>query len=154
MLQTNRSLRYKIGARRALLAGLSLLLLVALPACGRKGPPVPPGTVEPAAVKDLRHEIDGNTLTLRWKVPRPSSERGAQPVARARIYRSKQAAAEGACDGCPLMFSLVKEIPHASVDMSYAETLETGFRYAFKVVLVDSGGAEGADSNVVRFTFE
>ena len=151
MLESNRGFHWKIAVRRALLAGASLLWLFPLSACGKKGPPVPPGYVEPAASSDLRYEIKGTSVVLRWTVTRPSAEGGVQRAASAKIYRSKETAADAACTDCPLMFSLVEAIPCESDEMTYTETLEPGRRYAFKVVLVDSSGRESADSNVVRF---
>src|SRR4029453_14018705 len=52
---------------RLLAAGSVVLLLTA---CGAKGPPKPPLSREPGAVRDLNVRQAGNAIDLRWSRPR------------------------------------------------------------------------------------
>jgi hypothetical protein len=139
--------------RDAMTAGMVFMLVWTAAACGKKGPPVPPGFAEPPAVGDLHYELDGNTLTLMWTIPEFQKSRKT-PIAGSKIYRSKQAAADTACETCPLMFSVIKKMPRESAEMTYREQLESGYQYAYKVVLYAPGGQEGDGSNVVRVRYE
>lgn len=71
------------GARAALVFVLAASLLTA--ACGRKGPPLPPRAVVPAAVRDLRAEPRGLGVRLSWT--RPSRNDDGSPLTDLREFR-------------------------------------------------------------------
>ena len=50
-----------------------------------------------------------------------------------------------------IFLSLVADIPFESAQMTYRETLENGFQYAYQVILLGPGGEEGEKSNIVEF---
>ena len=51
-----------------------LAALLALPACGRKGPPLPPIVYVPAAVGDYSVKRQGNEVVLQFKLPSANTD--------------------------------------------------------------------------------
>lgn len=122
-------------------------------ACGRKGPPIPPRYVAPPAVSDLQYQISGETVTLTWTI----SETGMKPtyaVSGSNVYRLKTPLDSDVCPECPLVFTFVKKYPLKSGTAQHRETLERGFRYTYKIVIIDEANKEGPDSNLVQFAIE
>jgi hypothetical protein len=137
--------------------GLGLILMTA---CGKKGPPVPPEIVPPPPVSDLKAKIDGNNLMLTWTGVHKAKNKTT--IKGYLVYRSKQATKSEFCEKCPILFEKEATVPvlnrakkdKAAVDLKYHETLDKGFRYIYKVVALTRTGELGADSNIVRFTYE
>jgi hypothetical protein len=76
------------------------------------------------------------------------------------IYRAKQSAVDAAGAHCPIYFlqigdALVRggvsENPEPSV--VFTQTIETGYRYIYKVKAYDDDGVAGKDSNLIDFTY-
>lgn len=64
-----------IRAPRLLAFGALLLLLSAIVAsCGKKGPPIVPGSVVPEAVADLEAAPHGRNVSLAWTKPRKNTD--------------------------------------------------------------------------------
>jgi hypothetical protein len=61
-----------------------LVAVLAAPACGKKGPPLPPLLRLPAAVSDLTARRIGRDVTLRFTVPAANTD-GSRPADLARI---------------------------------------------------------------------
>jgi hypothetical protein len=120
--------------------------------CGRKGPPVPPGYVAPAAVSDLKYQISADSVTLTWTIPE-AERKSTYAISGSNVYRLKTPLDSDACPECPLVFLFVNKNPAKSGIGQHRETLERGFRYTFKVVSIDEANKEGPDSNLVQFTF-
>jgi predicted small lipoprotein YifL len=139
--------------RYGVIGGLCLVLILGMTGCGRKGPPLPPQYEEPPIVGDLQYEIKDNTVALRWSAPALQKQK-ENTAAGARLYRSRTSLKETGCKNCPPVFLMIRSIPLQSGVMQYTERLEHGYRYTYKVVLYDSNHREGADSNIVRFTYE
>ena len=131
---------------------LPVVMICQYSGCGKKGPPVPPGYVEPTAVDDLRYQISGDTVTLVWTIPK-AEQKPTYDVAGTKVYRLKSPMESDACPDCPLVFSLVKKILSKSGKVQYRETLGKGFRYSYKVVVYDAADKESPDSNIIQFTF-
>ena len=139
--------------RYSMIAGMLFMLSMSVAACGKKGPPRPPGYLEPPAVADLRYQIIGDKLMLEWTVPE-SGEKRIYDIAGTKVYRFKTPAKNAACKDCPLTLSLVAKIPFKSPQMNYSEELEEGYQYAYQVVLYDKTGQEGEKSNIVDFRYK
>ena len=137
------------------LKGIILVITVGvlLAACGVKAPPVPPDYDPPPAVKDLGYtlEAEGSVL-LSWSLSGQERPKGAK-VQGARIYRSKDSLDNPACEDCPRIYTMVKDLPLEHGKMLYREPLQKGFRYYYKIVIYDEGDLESADSNVVSFDY-
>ena len=126
---------------------------ILLSGCGVKAPPVPPDYTPPPAVTNLGYtlESDGSVM-LSWGLSGPERDKGAK-VQGARIYRSKDSLDNPACENCPRIFSMVKDLPLEQGSMLYREPLQKGFRYFYKIVIYDEGNLESPDSNVVSFEY-
>lgn len=55
-----------------------ILALLALSACGRKGPLMPPEALVPAAVQDLKVQQSGDAFRITWSAP--GKEKGGRPL--------------------------------------------------------------------------
>lgn len=134
------------------LSGLFLLLSVGYFGCGVKGPPRPPGEPPVPAAADLAYQVTDQTITLNWRLPAPLSAKQSKNAVFG-LYRSRTALADPACDGCPLVFEKAATVAYVDSDtnrFSIDISLETGYRYVYKVRLETDRGA-GPDSNSVRF---
>lgn len=143
----------KILPRILVLLAVGFILL----SCGKKAPPRPPGREEaPAAVGQLSKTISGDTLSLTWGLV---ANKAAEPVG-FYVYRSKVRLTDSDCRTCPVLFKRVAVIPYqgqGSGDATlrpfeYRETLESGYRYIYKVAAYSQSGLTGKDSNMVDFT--
>lgn len=128
---------------------LGVLMLMAC-GCGVKAMPVVPGKTLPAPVRDLTGQIASGQAALSWTIPAqdPKSEWLPEAVV---VYRSKVLLQEEACEQCPLKFEPIARlgIPGGLMrKMHYVDTLETGFRYTYKVVLIGDKEERGEESNL------
>ena len=123
--------------------------------CGKKAPPVPPKRPLPPVVQDLRHTIQGDWIELRWTLPAESDGRAAE----IQVLRATQSGEEIGCEGCPLRFRVAAEIPihHKAFAKSapralyYTEKIDPGYRYTYKVIVLDEYGIRSKDSNIIKF---
>ena len=138
-----------------------ILAMVALTGgCGKKGPPEPPTGSRTPRVKDLGYSISGNTLTLSWSIPQPD-EKAQLPVAGFRIYRAQQPESERECPNCPILFKEIGDVPVRGADpglteqppILFTDTLQSGYRYFYKVHGYSGNGIPSRSSNVVEFNF-
>ncbi|MBT3311761.1 MAG: hypothetical protein HN379_07190, partial [Desulfobacteraceae bacterium] len=105
--------------------------------CGRKKPPLPPNIVQPHAVRDLSININGDNLELNWTM----NEKKDSSLTGYIVYRSKKQVSEDNCENCPVLFERIADLPveggkgrHIKGNVfTYRETLEKGYRYAYKV---------------------
>lgn len=152
----NRSYSHRkwISAFLLVLVGLNFFLI----GCGKKGPPRPPQRPLPPAVKDLTHVIYGEKVELSWTVPSAEDRKASPPVA-IKVFRSRLSAEEASCENCPIHYSVSGDIPihqkrseqSKPLKMSYTEDIEPGYRYMYKVIVLDEYGISSQDSNIVKF---
>jgi hypothetical protein len=132
---------------------LALLALAVLAGCGRKLPPIQPGTYPPPAVKDLAFQIRGEEVVLTWAVP-PDAPEKESPAVGFKVLRSRQTETEAECQTCPPKFQPIGDVrpsgPAVPGGMQYVDRLEPGYRYQYKVRSYSAVGTEGRDSNVVH----
>ena len=136
---------------------VQILIIVAfsifLSGCGKKAPPKPPRQEEPPVVDDLSYSLDEDRLNLTWSFPKEKSGLGGFYV-----FRSKNLLSESDCKNCPKIFKRVADIALEHMGNSgkdsikYAEALEKGYRYIYKVVIYTKNGVTGKDSNIIDFT--
>ena len=125
--------------------------------CGKKGPPRPPQRRSPPAVKDLSYVIYGEMVELRWTIPGADGQKASSPAA-VKVLRSRLTAEEASCENCPVRYSVSGDIPihqkrsekSKPKKMSYAEYVEPGYRYVYKVIVLDEYGISSKDSNIVN----
>jgi len=148
------SRRKRLAALIWVIVGLSFLWV----GCGKKGPPRAPRRPLPPVVKDLAYTIHNDTVELSWTVA-GTDDRSASPAAAVKVFRSRLSLEEAGCENCPVRYSVSGDIPiqvkrsqkGQAIKMNYAEFLEPGYRYYYKVICYDEYGIGGQDSNVVQF---
>jgi len=147
---------------------LSLLTLVSvtwmastfiLYGCGKKALPEPPSGNRPPKVIDLGYSISENTIKLGWTIPK-TSDKAKSPVTGFLIYRSKQSVSEADCANCPITFIKIEDVPvrggvsgRPESSVVFAQTIEPGYRYIYKIKSYDDDGVAGKDSNLIDFTY-
>ena len=130
-----------------------------LSGCGKKASPKPPSGNRPPQVTDLGYSISENTIKLSWTIPK-TSDKAKSPATGFFIYRSKQSAAEADCPDCPIYFLKIEDVlvrsgvsgrPEPAV--VFAQAIETGYRYIYKVIAYDEDGITARDSNLIDFRY-
>ncbi len=115
------------------------LCLILVTGCGRKAPPVPPGTLRPQAITDLRYKLQPEGIELIWSIP--VRNRNGSPLAKIkgfRIYKA-EVPVDKYCRGCPPHFGVPIEIsfqarPAKTRKMIYEDrTVSEGMRYIYEV---------------------
>ena len=149
---------------------VAVLVLIALGACGRKGPPVAPERRVPQAVNDLRGVVRDGGVELAWTAPRRrvDNTRLIDP-ALARVFRTDDA---GQGDPKPALLShdriagytevgtvtLGEPSPSARAQdgrVVFADhrDLTIGRRYTYVVVTTDAQGRTSPPSTRLTLTF-
>ena len=148
---------------------VTALLVAALGACGRKGPPVPPERRVPRQVTDLRGVVREGRIELDWSVPRDRMD-GSRLIdpEQARVFR-----AEDAGTGDPKPALLVKDRIAGYIEVDTIrladpasplvsgrrivfpdrQGLTVGRRYTYVVVTTDSQGRTSAPSPRLTLSF-
>jgi len=147
------------GVRAALTLGAAVLLLMA--ACGRKGPPLPPRPVVPAAVSNLRAAPREAGVLLSWT--RPTRNDDGSPLTDLREFRLFRATlALGQTTAPASAFSFLAAVraenpENASVQgtlYAYRDDagglgLGAGRQYRYRVTAVNQRGETGLPSGEV-----
>ena len=146
------------GAR---VAGAVILLTTLLTAggCGYKSDPVPPESVVPRAIDDLRYSIDESGVRLTWSYP-VKTIKGSDivDISSFDIYRAVVPLSD-ICKTCPIPFGEPIEIPGGITSEEgkrrtaeyRTSLLRSGHKYFFKVRSRTSWWADSLDSNIVSF---
>ncbi len=141
---------------------VQILIIVAfsifLSGCGKKAPPKPPRQEKPPVVDDLSYSLDGAKFKLSWTIPEVK-RKVKSGLGGFYVFRSKKSVSESDCKNCPKIFKQVADISLEDMGNSgkdsikYAEALEKGYRYNYKVVIYTHKGVTGKDSNMVDFAY-
>ncbi|OEU45099.1 MAG: hypothetical protein BBJ60_01220 [Desulfobacterales bacterium S7086C20] len=147
-------------AKRCQAGGVVLMLLAFLlfhGGCGRKGPPVPPETVIPPAIKDLKAEVIGEKVWLNWSVPTKDGS-VFDGIEGFKVFRHEAGDSTETCSGCPIPFSGLAEIKLDSSEpariegnvVTFYDRVKPGYKYAYKVKVYHKSGGVSNDSNIVK----
>jgi len=144
----------------ALIVAMLLVTVVITGGCGKKGPPEPPTGSRPPKVKDLGYGISQNTIKLSWTIPQ-LEEKAQLPITGFFIYRVQQPIIDEDCPNCPIMFKIIGDVPAresgpgqpGQPPITFTETIESGYRYIYKVHGYSADGIRSRSSNFVEFKF-
>jgi hypothetical protein len=130
-----------------------------LSGCGKKALPEPPKGNRPPKVIDLGYSISENTIKLSWTIPKTTDE-AKSPVTGFLIYRSKQSSVDADCPNCPIYFLKIGDVlvrgeasGKSEPSVVFAQAIEPGYRYIYKIKAYDGDGVAGKDSNLIEFTY-
>lgn len=152
-MESNRSYEGRI-----ILCVLVVVLMFVVTGCGKKGDPVYPGVVYPAAVSDLSVELRDGGIELAWNFPGKGRD-----IARVRILKSEVALDGNFCATCPRSFSLMDEFSPADPllskrregSMGYRDgEIRKGFLYSYRVQVCASPDVCSEESNVAEVRYE
>lgn len=143
--------------RRIPLLLVFVILTTMAAGCGRKAPPVPPGTIRPRPVKDLSARVipAPGGIELTWTVPSRNTD--GSPLTRIKGFQLNKAGIplESFCEGCPVSFGPPSFIP-AQADptdmkrMTYEDrALREGMMYVYEVRTVKGWLSTSDPSNRV-----
>jgi fibronectin type 3 domain-containing protein len=140
----------------------ALLLVGALffGGCGYKTLPVPPESIVPKAIEDLRYSVDEKGITLTWSYPAQTIKgTDLTDIASFELYRAV-VSLDSYCPTCPIPFGEPIVVPGGMMGKdgrrkgSYESALlRSGEKYFFKVRSRTSWWAASADSNIVTFVW-
>jgi len=120
----------------------ALFLGLCLTGCGRKGMPVPPGTIRPKPIADLSYRITASGAELGWTVPIRNTD--GSPIYRLEgfeLYKAEFPLSlnENVCTLCPVSFDApvvipFEAVPEVSRKMFYEDrTLQPEKLYVYEV---------------------
>lgn len=128
--------------------------------CGYKTLPVPPESIVPKAIEDLRYSVDEKGVTLTWSYPLETVKgTDLTDIAAFEVYRAV-VSLDNYCPTCPISFGEPIVVPGGMIGKdgrrkgSYESALlRSGEKYFFKVRSRTSWWAASADSNIVTFVW-
>ena len=128
--------------------------------CGYKTMPVPPDTIVPKAIEDLRYSVDEKGVTLSWSYPLQTIKgTDLTNIASFEIYRAV-VSVDSYCATCPIPFGEPIVVPGGMIGgdgrrkgLYESALLRSGEKYFFKVRSRTSWWAASADSNIVTFVW-
>jgi len=139
---------------------LFLMVVFSLVACGKRGPLVPPESLVPAAIRDLKVDQKGNRFLVCWSEPsKLESGSKLEGIAGFRVFRREVLPPDQDCEDCPSAYLLqrnvdpeyLQDVFHIGSRYCFSDTeLTDGKTYQYKVITVDADGVSGKDSNKAR----
>ncbi len=129
--------------------------------CGVKNKPLPPESVVPQAIEDLRYTVGEKGVQLTWSYPVKSIKGSTlDDVSSFQLFFA-EIPLENYCDNCPVPYAKPMTVnggepldgkTRRKVVYDYNQ-VRTGHKYFFKVTSSNSWLADSADSNVVTFVW-
>ncbi len=147
------------GAARLRALALALAMLAALSGCGKKTRPVPPDTVLPAPITDLRGQVDEKGVSLSWTYPTRTvqGERLPYRIEKFQLFRAVIPLGEY-CRECPIPFGPPIEIEGVSGQggkVFYQESLlRPRSRYVYQVRSKAGWFVTSDESNTVSLVWD
>lgn len=140
---------------------VALVFACACAGCGYKDDPVPPQSVLPAAIEDLRVRLDDQGARLSWSYPRKTVTGDALEMIDGFSLFQAEIPVEGFCASCPVPYRTVIDVAGGLIAAEDGRTatyevrgLRPGNLYFFKVRSKSGWWRESMDSNEVSFFWQ
>ncbi len=88
-----------------------LIFFVFLSACGRKSPPVPPGSLTPKKITDLSYKCTAKGVELSWSAPQRNNDGSPVNKIDSFLLFKAELPPGDSCRDCPIKFDPPIEIP-------------------------------------------
>lgn len=134
------------------MATMVLLILTVNMGCGKKGPPLPPLALVPPAPIQLSYQLTADQVALQWKLVPEFQKKAGDSDMGVEIYRATRALTADACQGCPLTFEKTAELPVTT--LGHGESLERGYRYFYRLRIVQGNTVFSEYSEMLSFDLE
>lgn len=134
-------------------------------ACGRRGTPLPPLTVVPEPISEIRTVVRNDGIFLLWPPPEKNNDGSKlENLMGFKVLRS-EIPPEATCDNCVEIFEPVFDILYA-LPIENEEGMESGifsvfdnnlklyYRYRYKILSYTTTGYLSPDSGVVEITWD
>lgn len=149
--------------RGACFAGTMILgaALLVTGGCGYKNLPVPPESVVPEAIEDLRYSFTDDGVRLTWTYPVETIKgTNIAAITAFDLYRA-EIDVDDYCATCPVPYGEPLELPGGvTTENGQRRTAEfdsglmrSGYKYFFKVQAKNNWWASSGDSNIVTFVW-
>ncbi|MFC1524258.1 hypothetical protein ACFL6N_05655 [Thermodesulfobacteriota bacterium] len=133
---------------------LAVFLLFNLSSCGRKTLPVPPQSVLPEPIDDLRFSLDTRGAILSWSPPKKNATgQKLTSIKQYEIFRA-ESSADSDCQECPGTYSRLAIVTQQATSrrIEFIDTdLKPGHHYFYTVKTDGGWGLLSPDSNPVSF---
>lgn len=136
------------------------IVVLLLPACGKRGPLVAPEALVPAPIRDLRADQKGNRFQVCWSAPGEEEWGGPlKGLAGFQVFRREVLPPDEDCETCPSAYGLLRTVDpeylqdvlrFGSLYCFFDADLKDGRTYQYKVVTLDKKGSFSKDSNKAR----
>jgi hypothetical protein len=136
-------------------------LFLSAAGCGFKNKPLPPESVVPQAIDDLRYTVNDKGIQLTWSYPVKTIKGSVlEDISSFQLFRA-EIPLEDYCGSCPIPFTEPVTVGGGSPldgqtrrKVSYdSNLLRSGHKYFFKVRSRTSWFADSADSNVITLVW-
>jgi len=139
---------------------VTLIAMLSLAACGKKGALIPPEAMAPAPIGDLQTAQRGEAFYISWSAPtRDDAGRALPDLAGFMIYRREVLPPAEDCEECPTAYHLIKSVDAEYLQDTYRSDsrfffigadLKDNTTYQFKAISVKKDGIESGPSNRAR----
>lgn len=141
-----------------ILVAVIFSLVFYIAGCGKKGDPVYPEVVYPAAVSDLTVSLEGKGIELSWNAPDKVSK-----IKLIKILKSEIRLDNNFCPTCPRNYSLITELSLKDPMISKRDDggfgyrdnrIRKGFLYSYRVLLCTSSSVCSEESSRAELKYE
>ena len=139
---------------------VTLIAMLSLAACGKKGALIPPEAMAPAPIGDLQTAQKGEAFYISWSAPtKDDAGRPLPDLAGFMIYRREVLPPAEDCEECPTAYHRIKSVDAEYLQDTYRSDsrfffidadLKDDITYQFKAISVKKDGIESGPSNRAR----
>ena len=133
-----------------------IIILGMMQGCGKKADPKPPDVPPPKAISDLKTNIEGSGVYLRWSIPETKGV-----IQKFKIQRSDLDKGKASCIDCPREFVIIADIAMNNPALRKEDgnivgyldlQVTSGYMYMYRVITCDTSGNCSEPSNVGEIT--